>query len=104
MEEDLKELLKKALNKNIDPKTIQEEDFLTEEDKIKKVVAKKEGQKKRACANCTCGRKDEVKPSKSACGNCKLGDAFRCSGCPYAGLPPFEEGEEVFFELDDTNK
>ncbi len=60
----------------------------------------------KACANCSCGRKeredDEEEQKKllesggvrSACGNCYLGDAFRCGGCPYKGLPAFQPGKD----------
>lgn len=63
----------------------------------------------KACANCSCGRKeledklgaDEAKAQleqgkqRSSCGSCYLGDAFRCEGCPYRGLPAFKPGSKV---------
>ncbi|KAI5056572.1 hypothetical protein GOP47_0028390 [Adiantum capillus-veneris] len=102
-----------ALDADDDYDLIDEDSLLTEEDLKKPVLPKvddcevgKAG--KKACKNCTCGRAemessgklsltmDELEnPPQSACGNCGLGDAFRCSTCPYKGMPPFKPGEKI---------
>jgi len=72
----------------------------------------------KACKNCTCGRAEleaqgEVVTKKkvtlemlenpgveSSCGSCGLGDAFRCKGCPYRGLPAFAPGQKIVLPDD----
>jgi anamorsin len=71
--------------------------------------------RRRPCKDCTCGlstqheaedlklKSDDlndeldftVKGKMGSCNSCSLGDAFRCSSCPYIGLPPFNPGGEV---------
>ncbi|KAL8727408.1 MAG: hypothetical protein Q9166_006080 [cf. Caloplaca sp. 2 TL-2023] len=85
----------------------------------------KPGKRRRACKDCTCGLAQRLEAEDAAkrntadqqlaklkaeelsevdftvqgkvgsCGNCALGDAFRCDGCPYIGQPAFKPGEEV---------
>ena len=92
----------------------------------------KAGKRRRACKDCTCGlaqrleAEDRAKRSNAdqalaklkvedlaevdftvqgkvgSCGNCALGDAFRCDGCPYVGLPAFKPGEAVRLVNDEV--
>ncbi|ORX71286.1 DUF689-domain-containing protein [Linderina pennispora] len=99
-----------------------QDDLLEAEDLARpdaKSLARPDGlpAKRKACKNCTCGLADgeepdptKCKPSKpkpkpkkpvdvvnvkSACGNCSLGDAFRCTSCPYMGMPAFKPGDKI---------
>lgn len=70
----------------------------------------------KACANCSCGRKEledkvgaeeaknklEKGTVRSACGSCYLGDAFRCETCPYRGQPAFKAGTKVELDSKET--
>lgn len=100
-DDELKKLLEQATTFEIDPRELNKED----KEKNTNIHAKKTI--KRKCDNCTCSlsKSDTNNTSnyKSKCGNCYLGDAFRCSGCPYKGMPAFKEGEEVKFDEDNLN-
>ncbi|GMI76093.1 homolog of yeast DRE2 [Hibiscus trionum] len=95
-----------------DSDLIDEDSLLTEEDlkkpQLPPVGDCEVGTTRKACKNCTCGRAeqeekvqkleltmDQLNNPQSACGSCGLGDAFRCSTCPYKGLAPFKLGEKV---------
>jgi len=72
---------------------------------------------KRACKNCSCGRKEmeEAEEKKdggsaapapapagnvSACGNCAKGDAFRCATCPSRGKPAWKTDTDGAVQLN----
>ena len=88
---------------------IDEEDLLQEDDMVRPVPGKQGEDSgcaptKKACANCTCGKaegkvtkltKEMIENPTTGCGSCALGDAFRCAGCPYRGLPAFEPGKKI---------
>eukprot|EP00002_Diphylleia_rotans_P011416 TRINITY_DN2258_c0_g1_i1.p2 TRINITY_DN2258_c0_g1~~TRINITY_DN2258_c0_g1_i1.p2 ORF type:complete len:206 (+),score=56.34 TRINITY_DN2258_c0_g1_i1:196-813(+) len=96
-----------------DDEELVDEDALLDQEDLKKPtlpVACGDKPVRKACKNCTCGlaeqengEESKVKLTaedlqngpKSSCGNCSLGDAFRCPGCPYLGMPAFKPGEKV---------
>ncbi|XP_065858021.1 anamorsin homolog isoform X2 [Euphorbia lathyris] len=107
----IKKSTKASIKVQIDDDLIDEDSLLTEEDlkkpQLPTVSDCEVGSTRKACKNCTCGRAEEEEKVKlgltmdqlnnpqSACGSCGLGDAFRCSTCPYKGLPAFKLGEKV---------
>jgi hypothetical protein len=99
--------LPKVSNQNLWEQTSNDE-FIEEESLIDSTFYKKpelredcspKVSNKKACKNCTCGRaqleEKELQTTTSSCGNCYLGDAFRCGTCPYLGLPSFKPGEKI---------
>lgn len=87
----------------IDPDNLlDEEDFKKPDPTLLKVCGTTG--KRKACKDCSCGLAQELENEgkakvenvpKSSCGNCYLGDAFRCASCPYLGMPAFKPGEKV---------
>jgi len=116
-----------AWTMNTEADLMDESDLLDEADKVKPDMVKIRAQFDcgasdtggKACKNCTCGRAElEAKGegvvtkkkltldmldnpgAESSCGSCGLGDAFRCAGCPYRGLPAFKPGEKIILPED----
>jgi hypothetical protein len=99
----------KHVDDDDDDDLVTEEELLRPEDLLRPQVANGSSDetcgKAKACENCTCGRAEGQGPQKltkemlenptSGCGSCGLGDAFRCAGCPYRGLPAFEMGKKI---------
>ncbi|KYN02912.1 PREDICTED: anamorsin homolog [Cyphomyrmex costatus] len=94
------------LDDPVEEDLIDEDELLDESDLVKpdasslKVCATTG--KRKACKDCSCGLAEELSGKavpedtvKSSCGNCYLGDAFRCASCPYLGMPAFKPGEKV---------
>jgi len=90
----------------IDPDLLIDEEDMKKPDAASLLVCGTTG-KRKACKDCSCGldkilasedagdQPPAVEPSKSSCGSCYLGDAFRCASCPYLGMPAFKPGEKV---------
>jgi len=116
--QDAKNIWTNAAASADDQDLIDEDSLLDENDRAAKPNTKaddcdvgKAG--KKACKNCSCGRAEleaggEAPPKPkitkemlenpgvgSSCGSCSLGDAYRCAGCPYRGLPSFKVGEKI---------
>lgn len=99
----------------MDEDSLLEHDEASNNSAIRAPVCNTEVTVRKPCRNCTCGlAQKEVISSidqsilkdepTSNCGSCYLGDAFRCSSCPYRGLPAFKLGEKVKFNMkDDLN-
>ncbi|KAL2711501.1 anamorsin [Vespula squamosa] len=94
------------LDNAVEDDLIDEDELLDEDDIVKPDITSLKvcgtTGKRKACKDCTCGLAEELNGKaeeqgiqKSSCGNCYLGDAFRCASCPYLGMPAFKPGEKI---------
>ncbi|CAD2089157.1 Fe-S cluster assembly protein DRE2, putative [Plasmodium vinckei] len=98
-------------------KSDDDNNLVSSDDEINEKCEDKKKAVNRVCDNCTCGKKEKAMNLEkikinsneveyntenvvSSCGNCYLGDAFRCGSCPYKGLPAFQPGENVKLNLN----
>lgn len=67
---------------------------------------------RKACKNCTCGLAQQEVAEKQAqqegtggCGNCSLGDAYRCASCPSLGKPAWKtiDGQPIRLNTEDPS-
>lgn len=94
-------------------------DFRSGADAASKARDAGEGCGPKACKNCSCGRaeaeaeeeagkraamtEEKKEEFKSSCGNCYLGDAYRCAGCPMLGQPAQAPPGSTTVKLDLTS-
>jgi hypothetical protein len=105
----------------LDDDLIDEDTLLDEKDLVRPSVESLQNPsagcetKKKACKDCTCGRAEQERlekitlqnvpqeAPKSNCNRCPLGDAYRCSTCPYLGMPAFQVSDgKIVLSLDDS--
>lgn len=112
-------------NDSIDEDDLVDDNEMREPTLTMVTCGKSKTRRRKACKDCTCGLKeaedqelDGVREQQDkvvkfsdqelteidftvqgkkvgGCGSCTLGDAFRCSGCPYLGLPAFKPGQQI---------
>ncbi|CAR26690.1 hypothetical protein ZYGR_0H05130 [Zygosaccharomyces rouxii] len=112
-------------NDSIEEDELVDENEMREPSLTMITCGKSKTRRRKACKDCTCGQKeieeeelDGVRKQQDkvvkfsdqelteidftvqgkkvgGCGSCTLGDAFRCSGCPYLGLPAFKPGQQI---------